>query len=219
MENKKELIFQDKKAIEVLANKGKYILQIINDNYNKMKRADNCLTHKSVIVATFFCPNKQCQEKERKELVDSITAVIQKQNTFTPISMIEQYVTKDVFSKLYFNDRKEFMLTIEEKNELSAKNLITFEHNGDNDYIITFVTYNPTKDKFEISKNFKDAVIEKYTYYTQNNSQAKKYQALQDIEKILKDNEITAKDINYIFYTNDKTIDKDIDLVRWLYQY
>lgn len=221
MENKKELIFQDKKAIEYLTTQSERILQVLNDNYQKMKAIDSCLSHATVIAATFYHPNRRWQDKEQQEFVDSIAAVIKQQATFAPSDMISSYIKKDICSKLYNNEYINNVYEIDntECENNKKKNIQTLKHNEDNDYIITFVTYNSSKDKFEISKNFKNAVIEKYTYYTQNNNQAKKYQALIDIEKIFKDNEITTQDISYIFYSDEKHIDKDYDLVKWLYQY
>lgn len=206
MENKKELIWQDKKTIAYLAKQAENIINILNDNYSKMKEIDSCLNHTTVIAATFFrYQNLQWREEykqERKELIDSITAVIKAQNSFASSEMIDSYITKDLVPKLF-----------------ESEGFQTLRHDDDNDYIIDFVTYNSTKDIFEISDKFKAAITEKNTYCIKNSNQAKKYKALQAVEQILNSNDMTTQDLCRILYSDDRHIDKDYDLVKWLYQY
>lgn len=205
MDNKKELIWQDKNTIESLSKQAKNIINVLNDNYQKMKAIDSCLNHTTVIAATFFRYNLQWREEykqERKELTDAITAVIKAQNSFASSDMIDSYITKDLVPKLF-----------------NSEGFQTIRHDDDNDYIITFVNFNSTKDKFEISDKFKDAITEKNTYYIKNSTQAKKYKALQQVEQILINNDMTTQDLCRILYVDDKHIDIDYDLVRWLYQY
>lgn len=206
MENKKELIWQDKNTIESLSKQAKNIINVLNDNYQKMKAIDNCLNYTTVIAATFFrYQNLQWREEykqERKELTDAITAVIKAQNSFASSEMIDSYITKDLVPKLF-----------------NSEGFQTIRHDDDNDYIISFVTYNSTKEQFEISNKFKDAIVEKNTYYIKNSTQAKKYKALQQVESILLNNDMTTQDLCHILYADDRHIDKDYDLVRWLYQY
>ncbi len=74
MENKKELIWQDKQTIAFLAKQAENIINILDDNYQKMKAIDSCLNHTTVIAATFFrYQNLQWRDdyqQERKKLID-----------------------------------------------------------------------------------------------------------------------------------------------------
>lgn len=225
MENKKELIWQDKQTIESLSKQAENIINILNDNYQKMKAIDSCLNNTTVIAATFFrYRNLQWRDdyqKERKEVIDAITAAIKTQTTFAPSEMIDSYISKDLFHKLYNNEYINHVYEVgnPEHENCKKKNIQNLRHGDDNDYILAFVTFNSAKDKFEINNKFKDAIVEKNTYNIKNSSQAKKYKALQQVESILIANNITTQDLCHILYCDDKHIDIDFDLVKWLYQF
>lgn len=225
MENKKELIWEDTNTIESLSKQAENIIITLNDNYSKMKEIDSCLNYTTVIAATFFrCRNLQWRDdykQERKELIDSITAVIKSQTTFAPSDMIDSYITKDLFHKLYYNEyiNNTYEIGNPEHENNKKKDIQTIRHDDDNDYILEYITFNSAKDNFEISDKFKDAIAEKNTYCIKNSNQAKKYKALQQVEQILNSNDMTTQDLCHILYADDQHIDIDFDLVKWLYQY